>query len=254
MSKYGHIIDKISELFPAPLAREIEAISQGRRISEIRIRRRGRSSIVAFGRSIPLSFSGEKYIDNIFMSVCRGTPYAYRDSILKGFVPLFDGVRVGVAGRARYEGDRLVGITDVSSLVFRIPAEKCDFASEIYEIWRRSRGGLLIFSAPGGGKTTALRLDERGRLPGRSLPLPARGSLRRMYVDAAHGAGAHRPLPGGGRADRELRHLHRRLPRDRGFARDVHGETLTVARTATPEGLFLDSHTWISIFLNLILA
>lgn len=157
MSKYGHIIDKISELFPAPLAREIEAISQGRRISEIRIRRRGRSSIVAFGRSIPLSFFGEKHIDNIFMSVCRGTPYAYRDSILNGFVPLFDGVRVGVAGRARYEGERLVGITDVSSLVFRIPAEKCDFASEIYEIWRRSHGGLLIFSAPGGGKTTALR-------------------------------------------------------------------------------------------------
>lgn len=157
MSKYVHIIERISELFPAPFVREIEAVSLGRRISEIRIRRRGRSSIVAFGRSIPLSFSGEKYIDNIFMSVCRGTPYAYRDSILKGFVPLFDGVRVGVAGRARYEGERLVGITDVSSLVFRIPAEKCDFASEIYEIWHRSRGGLLIFSAPGGGKTTALR-------------------------------------------------------------------------------------------------
>lgn len=157
MSKHVQLVERISALFPAQLAREIEALSRGRRISEIRIRRTGRSSVVAFGSSLGLSFSAEKYIDDIFMSVCRGTPYAYRDSILKGFVPLPNGVRVGVAGRARYEGEKLVGITDISSLIFRIPAEKCDFSDEIFEIWRRSRGGLLVFSAPGGGKTTALR-------------------------------------------------------------------------------------------------
>ena len=148
---------RVLEHFPASLQRELRALSAERRLSEIRIRRTGRSSVVSFGRSMPLSVSAAESIDAIFMSVCRGTPYAYRDSILKGFVPLPLGVRVGVAGRARYEGEVLVGVTDISSLVFRLPAEKCDFAEEIFEIWRRSTGGLLIFSAPGGGKTTALR-------------------------------------------------------------------------------------------------
>ena len=157
MSKYIQTVLKILEFFPDALAREVKALSMGRRLSEIRIRRTGRSSIVSFGKSYALSFLAEGCIDDIFMGVCRGTPYAYRDGILNGFIPLFDGVRVGVAGRAHYEAERLVGVTDISSLVFRLPAEKCDFADEIFEIWRRCRGGLLIFSAPGGGKTTALR-------------------------------------------------------------------------------------------------
>ncbi len=157
MSKYTEIMRRVSEHFPAPLQRELKALASEGRLSEIRLRRIGRSSAVCFGRSLPLSFSAGESIDSIFMSVCRGTPYAYRDSILKGFVPLSLGVRVGIAGRARYEGGVLVGVTDISSLVFRLPAEKCDFAEEIFEIWRRSPGGLLIFSAPGGGKTTALR-------------------------------------------------------------------------------------------------
>jgi stage III sporulation protein AA len=96
-------------------------------------------------------------VEGVYASLCRGAPYAYRDSVARGYIPLESGVRVGVAGRARYDGGRLVGIGEVSSLVFRIPTGRCDFANEIYAICKDTAGGVLIFSPPGGGKTTALR-------------------------------------------------------------------------------------------------
>jgi len=155
---YERIKGEIISIFPPALRREIEALLLGnRKISEIRIRKDGRCSLVLGGRTIPLVYTARNDIDAIFTAVCRGAPYAYRDNVKAGFVPFIPGVRVGVAGRAAYDGDRLVGISDVSSLVFRIPSGECDFSAEILDIWRRSKGGLLIFSAPGGGKTTALR-------------------------------------------------------------------------------------------------
>ena len=157
MSKSIELKNKLFSIMPPQLVREITALSQGRALSEIRIRRTGRCSILVAGECLPLAILGEDIIDALFMSVCKGTPYAFRDSIGKGYIPLFGGIRVGVVGRARYEGNRLIGISDVSSLVFRIPAARCDFGEELYSIWTRTRGGMLIFAPPGGGKTTALR-------------------------------------------------------------------------------------------------
>jgi stage III sporulation protein AA len=72
-------------------------------------------------------------------------------------------VRVGVVGTCRYEGERLIGISDISSLVFRFPTGECEFGEELYELYAsHSPRGVLIYSPPGVGKTTALRyLAER---------------------------------------------------------------------------------------------
>ena len=151
------ISEALSHL-PRNLSLEILRLGDGEEIREIRLRGRGRSSLVTGRGVLPLSISCAPYIAEVFASICRGAPYAYRDTVERGYVPLPSGVRVGVAGRARYDGGRLVGIGEVDSLVFRIPTGKCDFSRAISLICRNPQGGVLIFSSPGGGKTTALRV------------------------------------------------------------------------------------------------
>jgi stage III sporulation protein AA len=89
--------------------------------------------------------------------ISGGGIYAHRDKISAGYLPLFDGVRVGVCGSARYEEGSLVGVENISSLVFRIPGNKCDIEAELLSAFRQASAGMLIYSPPGGGKTTALR-------------------------------------------------------------------------------------------------
>ena len=65
---------------------------------------------------------------------------------------------MGIGGHAGYDGGRCVGVNDVSALVFRIPSATSEFAEELYLSWLRDgKGGMLIISPPGGGKTTTLR-------------------------------------------------------------------------------------------------
>ena len=163
------IVSRVISHFPSSLSLEILRVGGEEEIREIRLRGRGRSSVVTLRGTLPLSTSCARLMEQIFLSVCRGAPYAYRDTVERGYVPLPFGVRVGVAGRARYDHGVLVGIDEVDSLVFRIPTGKCDFSREISLICRNPCGGALIFSPPAGGKTTALRvlaasLSERLRV------------------------------------------------------------------------------------------
>ena len=96
-------------------------------------------------------------LEEILARLTGGSLYAYRDSISEGYVSAGGGVRVGVIGVARYECGTLVGISDVSALNFRIPSGKSSFEKELREAFFKSERGLLIYSAPGAGKTSALR-------------------------------------------------------------------------------------------------
>ncbi len=150
------LIDKHS----APIGREIRGVTDTPLFTEeIRLRRGGVSSVRVGGRDLPLAYKlPDSAMDDIVVSLCHGALYAYRDSIIEGYVNMKGGVRVGIGGHAGYEGGKCVGVNDVSSLVFRIPSAIAEYAEELYLSWRASgMGGMLIISPPGGGKTTALR-------------------------------------------------------------------------------------------------
>ncbi|MBQ8689509.1 MAG: Flp pilus assembly complex ATPase component TadA [Clostridia bacterium] len=89
--------------------------------------------------------------------LCNGAIYAHRDTITAGYISLDSGIRVGICGTARYELGHIVGISDVSSLVFRIPTRDSSLLSELEEAWSTSKSGMLIYARAGVGKTTALR-------------------------------------------------------------------------------------------------
>jgi stage III sporulation protein AA len=155
--------ENITNILPKNVAFEIDrlCISRARRrteISEIRLRAYGRSSIVLLGERIFLTARpAPEEIKKTVAEICGGALFAHRSSIAEGYVSLPGGVRVGIVGQARYEKDELVGVSDISSLVFRIPTGKSFCSERLFREFISARRGMLIYSRVGVGKTTALR-------------------------------------------------------------------------------------------------
>lgn len=152
-----------SKAFPKRITFELSRLAVGRGVdvshfSEIRLRAFGVSSATLLGERLILSATcSAEDLKRCFSLLCEGSPYAYRDSIKAGYITLACGVRVGICGRVRYEDGKSVGICEVDSLVFRIPTADSDLVSELLSAWSEARRGMLIYSPPGVGKTTALR-------------------------------------------------------------------------------------------------
>lgn len=126
-------------------------------VSEIRLRALSRGAVTVGGKRLPLAteISASEITESLHR-MCRGSLYAYRDKIAEGYITLDGGVRVGLCGRARYDGGALVGVSEITAMTVRIPTSEFFDTDALYSAWQTSRG-LLIYSPPGVGKTTALR-------------------------------------------------------------------------------------------------
>lgn len=162
--------DSVARLLPSVIADEIAArLPDGQAPQEITLRAGKRAFLTCGKSNLPLdAVISDKTLTEIFLSVCGGSLYAHADTVNHGFVTLADGVRVGISGRAVTQGDRITAITDVSSLCFRIPRNFwIDPAIPISALRSFSLSrGILLFSPPGGGKTTALRSIVRALASG----------------------------------------------------------------------------------------
>ena len=154
---------KLRSALPRRIVAEIDRLCQARsigfsKISEMRLREDGRCSVTLLGEKLVL-FSSLKRgeAEAVLAALCDEGMYNYRDSIKNGYVTVDGGVRIGLVGRGGYSGDCFVGLSELRSLIFRIPQGVCDFNSELSSAWERAEKGILIFSPPGVGKTTALR-------------------------------------------------------------------------------------------------
>ena len=182
---------------PSFLAEEIRRLADGRigglyRIREIRIRKKGICSVLIGEEWIRLfSPFAESDMDATLDKLIGNALYAHRQSIANGYVSLQIGVRVGLCGSAAYDGDEIVGVSQISSLVFRIPSGECAFSDQLYEIYSGGIGrGMIIYSPPGIGKTTAIRTLARllggGSNPLRVVVIDERGELDEFdYLDCS---------------------------------------------------------------------
>ena len=150
---------KYYSLLPYRIAAEIRAIdAMGVSINEIHIVLGSGSSVSVRGKKIYLGISvSDKEIEETLESITGRALYAHRNTIKNGYVTLDGGVRVGICGQARYEGDSLVGVSSISSFLFRFPVGECNFTDILKESFQKCKSGMLIFAPPAGGKTTALR-------------------------------------------------------------------------------------------------
>ncbi len=158
---------------------------------EIRCRK-NRHAYVTLGqknRMLDFVFS-EADIKSLCEAICGGSLYAYKESIIEGFVSLEGGIRVGVCGRAVIEGGRIIGVYDLSGFNIRIPpvSKTAGFGRGLCELLNSDMNcGILIYSPPGIGKTTLLRELARqmssGGTPRRVVVIDTREEIGASLTD-----------------------------------------------------------------------
>lgn len=124
------------------------------------------------GRYVTLTIGGENIatrlrlddhdLTDVLSALCGGSLYAYSQDVAQGFLTLPEGIRVGVAGRAALENGQVLGLREVTGLCIRLPHRHRAVGGRIARMLRDSLrtgspNGLLLYGAPGIGKTTLLR-------------------------------------------------------------------------------------------------
>ncbi len=139
---------------------KIVQIAAPKEITELHVRAGRCASLVVNGENRRLDYyATAEELGDVLTACCRGSVYAYRETIREGYVPLCEGARLGLAGHAVREGDEVVAVTDLTALCFRIPHRVSGVAGTAYNRWLQTGGGrgILVVAPPGGGKTTFLK-------------------------------------------------------------------------------------------------
>ncbi len=122
-------------------------------------------------------------LEACFLRFCEESVYAHEQELRQGFIAVRGGIRVGVAGTAVLEGERVRTVRQVTSLCIRLPRRHAGCASSLLPLIYSAgvvRSTLLV-GEPSSGKTSLLRdiaatlaarhvrvtvVDERGELGG----------------------------------------------------------------------------------------
>ncbi len=102
----------------------------------------------------------KKNIEKTFQMICNYSVYAFEEDLKKGFITIKGGHRVGVSGKAIYNGDKLEKIKEISSLNIRIAREILGASNKLISYVIKKNNSIyntLIVSPPQCGKTTLLR-------------------------------------------------------------------------------------------------
>ncbi len=161
----GTVFSVLPERIVSAVMRALESSAAAPEdVTEIRLRRAGRSYITSAGRHIPIAGGlGGQAFDDMFFELIGGSLYAHAETIREGYISV-GGIRCGVSGRAVMKNGGVCEVADISSVTVRIPRDFPGCSERVFElIDGEVLSGALIYSPPGGGKTTLLR-DLIGKL------------------------------------------------------------------------------------------
>ena len=158
--KRGDFLPEIlSSILPYRLTDEIRA-THALGVEEIRLRSGRAVSLTTSSGNVMLKTVLDRMeLETVLQSACEGSLYAHSETLCQGYVTLAGGIRIGVCGRATVVERGILGVRGVTGLNIRLPGFYRRVGAPICRILRscRGEGGVLIYSAPGVGKTTLLR-------------------------------------------------------------------------------------------------
>ncbi len=99
------------------------------------------------------------HIEEALETATASSVYSVKDEIKNGYITVRGGHRIGIAGTAVLEGDKVSFLKDVSALNYRIASEVIGAADKVMPLILKDGRvkNTLIISPPGAGKTTMLR-------------------------------------------------------------------------------------------------
>ncbi len=156
MTYYANL-EKILALLPSRAANIIrsEIDKTDFPVSEIRLRADRPASLTVDNKNIILPLRcTDSEIRGTLLSLCDGSPYAYSETISRGYIPQKNGVRCTVCPTKGAGGS----VDSISSICLRLPCE-FDEPDNLYELCVDNQRIIptLFYSPPGVGKTTILR-------------------------------------------------------------------------------------------------
>ncbi len=128
-------------------------------VDEIRLRENRLLSLTTAQANISCSLTcTREEIARTVAKLCGNSLYSHSESIRDGYILTDCGIRVGVCGHAVISDGKITLVRDITSLNIRIPHRVPGAADRLYSFMRQEKGkNVLIYSAPGMGKTTVLR-------------------------------------------------------------------------------------------------
>ncbi len=166
---YSRRLLSASEIAAAYLPARISSLIEGGlwcdpdEIDEIRLRRGRPVSLTAGNRNIVTDIvcSSAELADAV-SRLCGGTLHAHSDTIVHGYIAFGGGGRAGICGRAvagQAGGSTIAAVADVDAICIRVPRSVRGISGRLceYIASRGYRASVLVYSPPGGGKTTLLR-------------------------------------------------------------------------------------------------
>ncbi len=99
------------------------------------------------------------HIEEALETATASSVYSVKDEIKNGYITVRGGHRIGIAGTAVLEGDKVSFLKDVSALNYRVASEVIGAADKVMPLILKDGKvkNTLIISPPGAGKTTMLR-------------------------------------------------------------------------------------------------
>ncbi len=148
---------KLEKYLPRYILMQLQGITD---INEIRLKRDSKLVIKRDGKNyiIDLYITSDEF-DSIMDRLLEYSYHSKLPQVIEGYISLGDGYRAGIAGHAVVNNGAVTNLSEIDSVCIRLPFLVRGVCGPVITILEKSNfnAGILIFSPPGGGKTTLLR-------------------------------------------------------------------------------------------------